>query len=270
MENSDKNAIVLGVSSGFGKSAAIELARNGYNIYGVHLDIGPGKKIALELEEELKQFGGHVRFFNVNAADEMNRKQIIESIKEDFPGDPKLRVKVLLHSLAFGSIGPFFSEENPEEETVVKKKLDMTLNVMANSLLYWTQDLFHGKLLAKNSRVLAITSLGSTRAMKNYGAMSVAKAALEALVRQIALELGPYGITCNAIMPGTADTPASQKIPGIERLLEYSRHLNPLGRNTMPEDVANAIVALVDDKTFWINGQTIPVDGGESIVSFRE
>ena len=146
----------------------------------------------------------------------------------------------------------------------------MTLDVMANSLLYWTQDLFKDKLLAQNSRIFALTSIGSSRAMVHYGAISAAKAAIEAYVRQIAVELAPHKITANAILAGITDTPAGRKIPGFDSMLAHAKEHNPFNRNTVPDDVAKAISLLVDEDFYWITGQVLGVDGGENILNFHD
>lgn len=268
MDNKNYYALILGVSSGFGKATAIELAKIGYNIYGVHLDMGGNKVKAEEFANELREEGVKVKFFNANAADDIKRTEIIETITEDFKSESEPNLRVLIHSLAFGAIKSFFDDNH--ENMVTKKQIEMTMDVMANSLLYWTQDLFKANLLAKNSRIFAMTSIGSRRAMEHYGAVSAAKAALEAYIRQIAVELAPYHVTANAIMAGLTDTPAAQKIPGFPGMLNHAKEHNPFNRNTLPEDVSKAIAMLVDEKFYWINGQTIAVDGGESIINFIE
>ncbi len=266
MEAKNYYALILGSSSGFGKATAFELARRGYNIYGVHLDIGSNKKMVDEQVEELKSYGVKVRYFNANAADDNKRKEIVNAIREDFEGEEEPMLRVVLHSLAFGAIGPFFSNNHPE--MLNKKQIEMTMDVMANSLLYWVQDLFKENLLAKSCRIFALSSIGASRAMVNYGAVSAAKASIEAYIRQIAVELAPWGITSNTILAGLTDTPAARKIPGFNSMLAHAKEHNPFNRNTVPEDVAQAIALLVDEKFYWINGQTIGVDGGENILNF--
>ncbi len=269
MENRKLSALILGVSSGFGKATAIELAKQGYDIYGVHLDLGSNRKEAEKFREELVNLGVEAMFFNANAADDKVRMKIINDIKADLEAKPgRNLLRVFVHSIAFGAIKRFFSEDTTK--MLDRRGLEMTMDVMANSLVYWSQDLFFSKLLAPNSRIFAMTSIGSIRAMGNYGAISGAKAALEAYVRQIAVELAHYKITCNAIMAGLTDTPAGQKIPGFQHMLEYVREHNPFQRNTVPEDVAKAVAMLADEKFYWITGQTIAVDGGESILNFME
>lgn len=262
-------ALILGVSSGFGKATALELARKGYNIYGVHLDMGAKKKEVELFRQELEAIGVVAQFFNANAASDVARAKIIAAIEKDLQereGENILRVFV--HSIAFGAIKRFF---HPDREQMIDRKgMEMTMDVMANSFIYWIQDLGYNNLLAENSRLFAMTSIGSVRAMGYYGAISGAKAALEAYVRQIALELAPLKITCNAIMAGMTDTPAGAKIPGFQYMLQYVREHNPFNRNTVPEDVAQAVAMLADEKFYWITGQTIPVDGGESILNFVE
>jgi enoyl-[acyl-carrier-protein] reductase (NADH) len=172
---------------------------------------------------------------------------------------------VLLHSLAFGTLKPFVTEVPGQQTT--KAQLEMTLDVMANSLVYWVQELRARGLLGDGSRVFAMTSSGGTRVMPFYGAVSAAKAALESHVRHLALELGPAGVAVNAIRAGVTDTPASRKIPVAQYLFQEARRRNPGGRLTVPEDVAGAIVALSLPGAGWISGNVIGVDGGEDVVA---
>ena len=144
----------------------------------------------------------------------------------------------------------------------------MSLNVMANSLLYWTQDLFHSKLFAKHTRIVAMTSNGSRLATNKYGPVSVAKAALECIIRQLGFEMAQYGITVNAILAGATATPASSKIPDFDKMLKFAREFNPHQRNTITEDAAKAIAMLTSEDADWITGQTINVDGGQSIFTY--
>jgi enoyl-[acyl-carrier-protein] reductase (NADH) len=145
--------------------------------------------------------------------------------------------------------------------------MDMTLDIMAHSLVYWVQGLVQRQLMGRGGRIYAMTSAGSTRIFPTYGAVSAAKAALESHIRQLAVELAPLGITINAIRAGVTDTPALRKIPGHERMAETATTRNPMGRMTTPADVAAAIVVLCQPGTHWITGTVIGVDGGEDIVA---
>lgn len=265
MAEKKKYALILGASSGFGEAISKELASKGINIYGVHMDMGAGKKKAEEIRDSLLEMGVEVKFFNTNAADDNKRKDVIKTIKEELVANGG-ELKVLVHSLAFGSMTYFFNKENPET-MITRKQIEMTLDVMATSLVYWTQDLFVNDLLKENARIFAMTSIGSTRIMPHYGAVSAAKAALESYIRQIAVELAPHGITANALLAGVTDTPAARKIPGFEPMLLEAKKLNPSNRNTHTIDIAKAVSMLMSEDSYWITGQTIQVDGGEGIIN---
>lgn len=144
--------------------------------------------------------------------------------------------------------------------------MDMTLDVMANSLVYWVQDLVAQGLLARGGRIFAMTSAGGARVWSTYGAVSAAKAALESHIRQLTLELAPLGVTANAIMAGVTDTPALRKIPGSDQMIALAQRKNPSGRLTTPGDVAQAIGLLSRPEAQWITGNVLCVDGGEFVV----
>jgi NAD(P)-dependent dehydrogenase (short-subunit alcohol dehydrogenase family) len=256
-------ALVLGASSGFGGATSIELARAGLNIFGVHLDMRATLPNAERIRDQIIGMGRQAEFFNVNAADPEKRRMVVEAIRERFEQDGGGRVRVLMHSLAFGTLNPFIAES--PKDAITQKQMEMTLDVMAHSLVYWTQDLVAAGLLTRGSRIFAMTSSGSTRVIKSYGAVSAAKAALESHIRQLAFELAPFGIAANAIRAGVTDTPALRRIPGGVELLERARRMNPSGRATTPEDVAKAIAALIDERLYWMTGNVIGVDGGEDI-----
>jgi enoyl-[acyl-carrier-protein] reductase (NADH) len=139
---------------------------------------------------------------------------------------------------------------------------------MANSLVYWTQGLFWRGLIKRGGRIFAMTSSGGHSTLPYYGAVSAAKATLESHIRQLANELGPHGITANAVMAGVTDTPALRKIPGSTDMLRIAKAKNPGGRLTTPEDVAKMIVLLSEENAGWVSGNVIGVDGGEDIVSY--
>ena len=258
-------ALILGASSGFGAATARELARQGFHIAGVHLDRKATLANVEQVVRDIQQTGRQARFYNVNAADPEKRKEVLDQLEPALkqasaPG----QVMVLLHSLAFGTLKPYVAQD--PKDVVNQDQVEMTLDVMANSLIYWTQDLLYRKLLGQGSRIFAMTSAGGTRVWPTYGAVSAAKAALESHMRQLALELAPYGITANTIRAGVTDTPALRKIPGNEQMMEFSKLRNPHHRLTTPEDVAKAIAALSQADTQWVTGNVIGVDGGEDIV----
>ncbi|MEE9288211.1 MAG: SDR family oxidoreductase [Bacteroidota bacterium] len=256
-------ALILGASSGFGGATAVELARRGMSIFGVHLDRAATQPNAEKIENEIKDNGAGVRFFNVNASDESKRNEVLDTIQKEFEKDSTASLRVILHSLAFGTLKPFVMP-NPSE-MLTKKQMEMTLDVMASSLVYWVQGAFARKLLKPGARVLAMTSSGGHSVIPDYGAVSAAKAALESNIRQLAMELGPHGITASSIMAGVTNTPALQRIPSGSLLLKYASQKNPRGRSTTTEDVAKVISLLARDEADWISGGVIAVDGGEDV-----
>ncbi len=260
-------ALILGSSSGFGEATAIELARSGMNIFGVHFDRRATMPHVEEIQSRIRALGREPVFFNANAVDEEKRKEIIEAIRRrcSDPAAPGT-VRVLLHSIAFGALLPFVSRD-AAEKTATKAQLEMTADTMAHSLVYWVQDLVRAGLMTRGGRIYAMTSAGGTRAIPQYGPVSGAKALLESHIRQLALELAPFGITANAIRAGVTDTPSSRKIPGSDKLFEFAAMRNPHGRLTTPEDVAKCIAVLAHENTYWMTGNTIGVDGGEDIVA---
>lgn len=254
--------LILGSSSGFGEAISIEFAKAGYNVFGVHLDRKATMPKVEEIIQKIKSIGREVHFFNVNAADDEKRREVIERIK-NVTGNNEGAIRVFVHSIAFGTLKPFISAS--PSDCIQKSQIEMTLDVMANSLVYWIQDLVREKLMSKGGRIFAMTSAGSHRVWKGYGAVSGAKSALESHIRQLAYELAPLGITANAIRAGVTETPALLKIPGHEEMIKLAKEHNPSGRLTQPVDVAKAILALSSPEAYWITGNVINVDGGEDI-----
>jgi enoyl-[acyl-carrier protein] reductase III len=256
--------LILGASSGFGEATSLALARQGLHIFGVHLDRRATLGNVERIIAEIKGMGREAIFFNVNAADGEKRQEVLDQIEKVLVerGEPG-SVTVLLHSLAFGALRPFITDD--PKDALTQSQMEMTLDVMANSLVYWVQDVVRRKLMGPGGRIFAMTSSGGNHVWPTYGAVSAAKAALEAHVRQLAYELAPLRITGNCIRAGVTDTPALRKIPGNEKLIDGAMAKNPHGRLTTPADVAAAIAALCAEGTHWMSGNIIGVDGGEDL-----
>jgi NAD(P)-dependent dehydrogenase (short-subunit alcohol dehydrogenase family) len=247
-------ALILGASSGFGAAAAVEFARAGCDIAGVHFDRRATLPSAHRTRDAVLELGRQARFYNVNAADPERMTEVLQDLQ---PAAGQGGVAVVLHSLAFGSLLSL-------EQTSVRQ-LQMTTDVMANSLVMWVQGLVQRSMLGQGGRVFAMTSTGASSVWACYGAVSAAKAALEAYVRQLAFELAPRGITVNAICAGVTDTPALRKIPTHQGMIDVALRKNPHHRLTVPQDVAAALVALAQPCTYWMTGNVIQIDGGEAI-----
>lgn len=253
-------ALVLGASSGFGESICLKLSEMGMNIVGVHLDRKSTLPKVEEIVTKIKANGVKAMFFNANAADPAKRAEILAEVATQSEGG----IYCLVHSLAFGSLKPFVAKESSER--ITPEQMNMTCDVMAHSLVYWTQDLFARDMLKKGTKIFAMTSSGGTRVWPTYGAVSAAKASLESHCRQLALELAPLGVSVNAVRAGVTDTPALRKIPGNDKMIEIASARNPWRRLTTCEDVANTLALLVHDEASWMTGNVLGVDGGEDIV----
>src|SRR6266849_3263630 len=258
-------ALTLGASSGFGEAASLALARAGLNIFGVHLDRKATQGNVERITGEIKGLGREAMFFNVNAADADKRAEVAGQMAEvlEKRGESGT-LRVLLHSLAFGTLKLYVAD--PMKEAVTQAQMDMTLDVMAHSLVYWAQEVVGRGLMTRGGRIYAMTSSGGTRVLPFYGPVSAAKAALESNIRQLAAELAPHGIAANSIRAGVTQTPAAQMIPNYEEIAREAARRNPHRRLTTTEDVARAIVVLAHPDTHWITGNVIGVDGGEEVV----
>ena len=252
-----KWVLLLGGSTGHGAATAKKLASDGYGIIAFHFDRGEAKKIANETIEEVKKITkDRCHYFNTNATSEKTMDEYIPILKKITNGEP---LKLLLHSIAFGTTTNFFGDK-----PVTQRQMDMTVHVMGNSLLYWTQKLFDQKLLSNGSRIIGLTSEGNYLAMEGYGPVSVAKVAMEAIIRQIGWELGEFGITANSIQAGITPTRALTKITDRwETWVENTKKRNPMRRTTTPNDVANAVKLLMEPEADFINCSIIYCDGGE-------
>ncbi len=269
VDERERWALILGASSGMGEATALALATAGYRICGIHLDFRAGLAHVEEIRARVAEAGTEALFINLNAADDEKRAEALARLRARFEErraeGARPYVRVLMHSLAFGSLVPFIADD--PKAAVDRRKMEMTQDVMANSLVYWVQDLYRGGFLERGSRIFAMTSEGSTRVVPSYGVVSSAKAALESHCRQLAMELARLGtgITVNAIQAGVTVTPALMKIPEHDEIIAAATARNPSGRLTTPQDVANAIVALAGDGFDFVTGNVIRVDGGEFV-----
>lgn len=239
-----------------------------------------GRKTVLDdLQSELQQNGGKIRTLLHSIA--FGNLKLMVPIKKHRNYDPaeKLANKLgISKEKLIEEATKLFLEEDINELMYLSKEPEYnqefflndedianTIYAMGTSLYTWVKDIFNRNLFADDARVLGLTSEGNEVAWRGYAAVSAAKVALESISRSIAYEFGPYGIRSNILQPGVTDTPALRLIPGSTHMAAHSRIRNPLGRLTLPEDVANVVYVMSLEETAWINGEIIRVDGGERI-----
>ncbi len=163
---------------------------------------------------------------------------------------------VFVHNAATGVIRPALETE--------EKHWDWTLNANARSFLALTRVI--APAMPTGSSIVAISSLGSIRVLENYALVGTSKAALESLVRYLAVELGPVGIRVNAVSGGVVDTGALDHFPNREEMLRMGG-ANAAGRLVTPEDIAGAVSFLSSPEAEMVRGQTLIVDGGFSLLA---
>ena len=259
-------ALILGASSGFGGATALELARRGMNVFGVHFDRAATMHNVDRIVKEIQEAGSEALFFNINASDAAKRNEVLDAVAKKFSSAPESTLRVLMHTLAFGTLKPYIGKT--ASDMITQAQMEMTSDVMGHSLVYWVQGVMARSLMKWGGRIFAMTSSGGGSVLPNYGAISAAKAALESHIRQLSMELGRYGITANSILAGVTDTPALRKIPGALKMLNITYARNPQMRPTTPEDVAKAIAILSQDEAHFISGNVLNVDGGETVVNY--
>src|SRR5690606_23503482 len=258
-DNQRTTALILGGSSGLGLATAKKLASVGFDIIIVHRDRRadiPGIELNFgEIKAQKIEFIN----FNMDATNPERRVEIIRGIQDFLRGG---KIKVMVHSIAKGNLKPMVPVGR---SSLANVDFHLTMDAMAISLYDWVKDLVKNSLFADDPRIISVTSEGNTKALRNYGAVSAAKAALEAITRNIASEFAPLGIKANCLQAGTTDTISLRMIPGSDEIKKAALNRNPNGRLTTPEDVANAAYLLTMEEAKWITGTVIKVDGGESL-----
>jgi enoyl-[acyl-carrier protein] reductase III len=146
-----------------------------------------------------------------------------------------------------------------------EKHWDWTMNANARALLTLARTA--APSMAPGSSIIAISSLGSNRVLEDYILVGTSKAAIEALVRYLAVELAPRDIRVNAVSAGLVETEALEHFPKRDTMLSFYRERTPAGRLVEPRDVADAVCFLASPEAAMIRGQTLVVDGGYSVLA---
>jgi enoyl-[acyl-carrier protein] reductase III len=238
------SVLVTGGTRGIGLAIAQRFARDGAS--RVVLGYLRNDSAAERAADGLRDLGAEPVLVRGNVTSE----RVLAEIGELGPLD------VVVHNAATGVIRPALETE--------EKHWDWTLNSNARSFLSLTRAL--APAMPAGSSVVAISSLGSIRVLDNYALVGTSKAALESLVRYLAVELGPVGIRVNAVSGGVVDTGALDHFPNREEMLEMGQ-ANAAGRLVTPEDIAGAVSFLSSAEAEMVRGQTLIVDGGFSLLA---
>lgn len=242
-----KVALVTGSSRGIGKAIALKLAENGVEMVVNYVRHRRDAETTAGLIEEK---GVKCLVVKANVAKEDDVKTMFERITSEYG-----RLDFLISNAASGVLKPAME--------LSSRHWNWAMDINARALLMLAQQAV--PLMNGGSRIVAVSSMGAVRAVEHYAAVGASKAALESLVRHLAVELGVDKINVNTISAGAVDTEALKKFPNRSQILEVALARTPLGRLTTPEDVANVALFLCSDLADMIHGQTVVVDGGYSI-----
>lgn len=252
-------ALILGGSSGLGLATAKKLAGLGYAIICVHRDRRADMDVITQEFEAIRALDVPLHTFNADAANGAKQERLFDAIRAKMGAG---KFKVVVHSIAKGNLKPLLSNKGSELQN---QDFNLTIDAMATSFYDWMRLIVKHKVYAPDMRALAFTSEGNAKAWPSYAAVSAAKAALEAMMRSMALEFAPIGIKVNCIQAGVTETKSFARIPGSELLKKSAMARNPNGRLTTPEDVANAVYLMTLPEAAWITGTVVKADGGESL-----
>jgi enoyl-[acyl-carrier protein] reductase III len=238
-----RSVFVSGGSRGIGREIALRFADEG----AARVAIGylRNDRAAEETASELEARGAEPVLVRGNVAS----SRVAQEVADLGPLD------VLVHNAATGVIRPALETED--------KHWDWTLNANARALLSLTRAA--APTMPEGSAIVAVSSLGAQRVLENYVLVGSSKAALEALVRYLGVELAPRGIRVNAVSGGLVETGALEHFPNREEMLKAGRERTPAGRMVEPKDIADAVLFLASPAAAMVVGQTLVVDGGYSL-----
>jgi enoyl-[acyl-carrier protein] reductase III len=241
-----KSVLVTGGSRGIGKRIALRFAELGAG--RVAISYLRNDRAAEETAGELKKLGAEPLLLRGNVGDPDKTAALVEQAGA---------LDVIVSNAATGVIRPALELE--------EKHWNWTLNANARALLTIARHAV--PTMKEGSSIVAISSLGSDRVLDNYTVVGVSKAALESLVRYLAVELAPRGIRVNAVSAGLVETGALDYFPNREEMLDFYRRRTPAGRLVEPEDIAAVVCFLASPEADMIRGQTVIVDGGYSVLA---
>jgi enoyl-[acyl-carrier protein] reductase III len=240
-----RSVLVTGASRGIGRAIALRLVDDGAE--RVALGYLRSDRAAEETAAELRSRGAEPVLVRGNVASQ----RVVDEFADAGPYD------AIVHNAATGVIRPALETED--------RHWDWTLATNARALLALARACVPG--MPRGSSIVGVSSLGSIRVLENYVLVGTSKAALESVVRYLAVELAPRGVRVNAVSAGVVETGALEHFPNREEMLSSGRERTPAGRLVEPDDVAAAVSFLCSPGADMIRGQTLVIDGGYSLLA---
>jgi enoyl-[acyl-carrier protein] reductase III len=238
-------ALITGASRGIGKAVALKLAAAGCSIAATYLK---NKSEAEKVVEQIKALGTDAIAVQADTSRSEDIKRMFADVKSHFQ-----RLDIFVSNAAKGVFGPV--------TRIGTNGFDLTMSTGPKALLVGAQEAV--KLFGtKGGKIVAVSSIGNIRCLEGYAAMGAAKAALETIVKYLAVELGGKKVRVNAVSGGAIDTDALADFKNPDTLKNEWIKKTPLGRLGTAEDLADIIAFLCSDASRWIHGQTIVADGG--------
>lgn len=237
----NKVALVTGGGTGIGKAIAAAFVGNGAKV------VITGRRQAV-LEEAVKDLGRRVHYVAADVCENGEPARIVEETIGKFG-----RLDVLVNNAGTGTMGPLTETSDDEIESTYR------INVFA-PLALAREAIPH--LANSKGNIVNISSVTARGVMPGVVSYASSKAAGEHAVRGLAAELGPMGIRVNAVAPGFTDTEALAYVKSNEEMMRMIVSQTPMGRLGQPEDIANAVLLLADDRAEWITGQSVQAGGG--------
>jgi NAD(P)-dependent dehydrogenase (short-subunit alcohol dehydrogenase family) len=252
-------AVVLGVSDGTGAAVARAVARDpGLDVFGLHRGRHPAEAAAVEAD--VTALG---RRAVVHVADAGTAEGARAGAEAVLAAAGPRSVRLLVHAISGASMGRLVTGS----PRVAPRQVEKTFDAMAHSFLYWAQELVARDLLAPSARLLGLTNPLDDSLVHGLGLVAASKAALEAYVRVLALELGPLGHRVNLLKFSTVVTPAVRRVYGeaLDRVVKAHERMIPAGRLGTVDEVGRLVSVLAGNAGEWFNGATIDYSGGLSL-----
>ncbi len=239
------DVLLTGASRGIGRAIALRLARDGARVVFSYLQ---NEAAAAETVRLVEAAGGQAWGVPADVRSPEALERLVAVAAERLGG-----VDALIHNAAMGALKPF--------DKLKLSHWDLTIESSLRP--FWLLTKLSLPLLREGSSVIGLSSLGSRQHTPGYAAMGAAKGGMEALTRQLAVELGPR-VRVNTVCGGLVETDALSWIPEIDQLREHAERHTPLRRVGQPDDIAGAVAMLLSEDAKWINGHVLVADGGLS------